>query len=318
MDLGERRRTLMKEFKPHDYSKDYFTFEVLESGTFSHTINQIEYSLDYGTTWVTLPINTQTPTIQSGTKIIWKGNLRASNYDGPGTFKSTCRFNVSGNILSILYDTNFRRYYSLPNISYSLTRIFSSNTNVVSCKNLILPSRTAGQCYYQMFFGCTSLTDAPELPATTLADDCYTMMFYKCTSLTTAPVLPATTLAKNCYYQMFQNCTSLTTAPSILPATTLANSCYYSMFNGCTSLTTAPVLPATTLVTYCYDHMFDGCTNLNYIKAMFTTKPSSTYTGYWVRNVKSTGTYVKNSRASYSTRGNDAIPTGWTVQTASV
>ena len=60
-------------------------------------------------------------------------------------------------------------------------------------------------------------------------------MFNNCTSLTTAPTLPATTLANNCYAYMFENCTSLTTAPA-LPATTLANNCYAYMFRGCTSL----------------------------------------------------------------------------------
>ena len=34
-----------------------------------------------------------------------------------------------------------------------------------------------------MFEGCTSLTTAPELPATTLADSCYSYMFYNCTNL---------------------------------------------------------------------------------------------------------------------------------------
>ena len=60
-------------------------------------------------------------------------------------------------------------------------------------------------------------------------------LFYGCTSLTTAPSLPATTLAGSCYYQMFYGCTSLTTAPS-LPATSLVSSCYHQMFYGCTSL----------------------------------------------------------------------------------
>jgi hypothetical protein len=46
-------------------------------------------------------------------------------------------------------------------------------------------------------------------------------MFYDCTSLTIAPELPATTLADNCYQYMFYNCASLITAQSILPATTL-------------------------------------------------------------------------------------------------
>ena len=53
-------------------------------------------------------------------------------------------------------------------------------------------------CYISMFQDCTSLTQAPVLPATTLANYCYSYMFRGCTSLTQAPVLSATTLANNC------------------------------------------------------------------------------------------------------------------------
>ena len=38
---------------------------------------------------------------------------------------------------------------------------------------------------------------------------CYNYMFHSCTSLTTAPALPATTLAQSCYDNMFGGCTSL-------------------------------------------------------------------------------------------------------------
>ena len=86
-----------------------------------------------------------------------------------------------------------------------------------------------------MFRNCTSLTQAPALPATTLAIYCYSYMFYDCTSLTQAPALPATTLASSCYKSMFQGCTALTKAPA-LPATTLEGNCYQSMFYVCTSL----------------------------------------------------------------------------------
>ena len=116
-------------------------------------------------------------------------------------------------------------------------------------------------CYYNMFYGCTSLTSAPELPATTLAYGCYGYMFYGCTSLTSAPELPATTLASNCYEGMFWGCTSLTRAPE-LPATTLADYCYNHMFSVCTSLMSAPTLPATTLSSLCYGYMFCDCTSL--------------------------------------------------------
>ena len=115
---------------------------------------------------------------------------------------------------------------------------------------------------------------------------------------------------------MFNGCTSLTEAPE-LPATTLANQCYYQMFKNCTSLITAPELPATTLASYCYDYMFDNCQTLNYIKAMFTTQPSNTYTAYWLRGVASTGTFVKNSAATWNVRGTNGVPYGWTIQTAS-
>lgn len=109
----------------------------------------------------------------------------------------------------------------------------------------------------------------------TMETYCYSYMFYNCTSLIEAPALPATTLTTYCYGYMFYNCTSLTTAP-VLPATTLANFCYYSMFYGCTSLTTLPALPATTMVRYCYNSMFDGCTKIK----LSTTKTGEYQTAY--------------------------------------
>ena len=124
----------------------------------------------------------------------------------------------------------------------------------------------ASNCYSYMFRGCERLTTAPSLPVTTLAEGCYSSMFIDCTGLTTAPNLPATVLAPSCYSGMFYNCTSLTTAPN-LPATTLADNCYNGMFTDCTGLTTAPNLPVTTLAKNCYRYMFRRCTRL-------TTAPS--------------------------------------------
>ena len=202
---------------------------------------------------------------------------------------------------------------------YCYTYMFSGCTSLTEAPEL--PATTLMQsCYDNMFRGCTSLTTAPELPATTLTQSCYSMMFYDCTSLTTAPELPAITLASGCYNYMFRGCTSLTTAPE-LPAMTLTQSCYLGMFRDCTSLTTAPVLPATTLVNSCYENMFSGCTSLNYIKAMFTTTPSGKspnyYTTKWVDGVAASGTFVKNSAATWDVTGVHGIPEGWTVQNAS-
>jgi hypothetical protein len=148
----------------------------------------------------------------------------------------------------------------------------------------------APNCYSGMFPNCTSLTKAPELPATTLAVRCYKGMFADCTSLTTAPELPATTLADYCYGDMFKGCTSLTQAPE-LPATELASSCYRIMFNNCTSLTTAPELPATTLAANCYNGMFFGCTSLTQApeKLPATTLADSCYGSMFSRCKSLTG-----------------------------
>lgn len=147
----------------------------------------------------------------------------------------------------------------------------------------------------------------------------FTNLFKGCKSLlvdASALRLPATTLAERCYAGMFSNCTSLVNAPE-LPATELAQYCYSGMFSGCTSLAKAPELPATTLVSFCYNSMFKGCSSLAYIKAMFTGSPGTYTTRYWVDGVSPTGTFVKNSAATWAdTFGVDAIPNGWTVETA--
>ena len=186
---------------------------------------------------------------------------------------------------------------------YCYSYMFYGCTSLTAAPSL--PATTlASSCYSDMFYGCTSLTAAPSsLPATTLADYCYSYMFYGCTSLTAAPSLPATTLAEECYSGMFSGCTSLTAAPSSLPATTLVASCYNSMFRDCTSLTAAPSLPATTLAEECYSRMFYGCTGLTAAPSLpATTLAGSCYSYmfYGCKKIKvssvSSGTYTKAYR----------------------
>lgn len=140
-------------------------------------------------------------------------------------------------------------------------------------------------------------------------------MFSCCTSLINAPKLPATTiLGWYCYRYMFYRCTSLTIAPE-LPATTLDYDCYSEMFNGCTSLTTAPELPATNLKTSCYAYMFVGCKNLSYIKMLATNISAPGCLESWVDGVAVSGTFVKNKNATWDVVGVNGIPRGWTIQT---
>ena len=158
-------------------------------------------------------------------------------------------------------------------------------------------------CYAAMFKGCTNLTTAPKLPATTLADYCYQSMFNGCTNLTIAPELPATTLSKYCYQGMFKGCTNLTQAPE-LPATTLASQCYYEMFSGCTNLTTAPKLPATTLTSYCYAAMFKSCTNLTTAPKL----PATTLADYCYQSM-----FYKCTSLKISETQSSEYPTAWRI-----
>lgn len=271
------------------YENQYLTFVALKDGTFTFTPqndNVISYSTDDGTTWT----EGNSVNVSNGDKVLWKGTMTPSS-SGIGKFSSTAEFDVQGNPMSLLFGDNFKGQTDLTGKDYAFCQLFYQNAKVINAENLSLSATTlASRCYANMFQGCTSLTTAPELPATILADNCYRLMFRGCTSFTTAPELPSTTLASNCYYGMFYGCTNLVSAPQ-LPATTLANSCYNGMF-------------------------FD-CTSLNYIKAMFTTTPSTDYTRDWVSGVASTGTFVKNSAAQWDVTGVNGIPTGWTVETVS-
>ena len=252
-----------------------------------------------------------TISLSKGDKLyMWSDDTNAMSESGSiyKQFVMTGKISASGDIQSLLNGSD-----TAPEFGYY--GMFSGCSSLTTAP--ALPATTlAYRCYYEMFGDCTSLTSAPVLPATTLANRCYWAMFSGCTSLTSAPALPATTLANSCYWAMFSGCSSLTTAPA-LPATTLADYCYCEMFSYCTSLTSAPVLPATTLTDYCYSYMFYDCTSLNYIKAMFVTTPGTSYTKNWVYGVASSGTFVKNIDATWSLTGVNGIPTGWVVKTAS-
>ena len=246
---------------PVNYAELPLHFIAEEDLEVSFSSNAIQYSLD-NATWQALPAATATPTISKGNKVYFRASGLSPKSDiGIGTFSTTGKCSVAGNIMSLV-DTDF----------VSLTTLQSNH-------------------FARLFKDCIGIVDAQKL------------------------VLPATALTANCYSLTFMGCINLVNTPK-LPATTLATSCYNSMFRDCSSLVNAPELPATALTTYCYSYMFSGCTNLRYIKAMFLTRPVNTYTANWVQNVAATGTFVKNAAATWNVTGVDAIPTGWTVETA--
>ena len=295
---------------------EYLTFEFLENGNLSFSKAGLSYSLDGGVSWNTLEANTKI-NISNGSVVMFKGEY-TNTTASIGSFVGVGRFNVRGNIMSLLFGDNFAGKTDLTGYNNAFEYMFQT-TPVVDASKLALPATIlTNYCYGRMFYNCSSLATAPELPATTLAENCYSNIFNGCTSLTAAPELPATTLTQNCYNSMFDRCKSLATAPDLpatilegycysgmfadctslttapdLPATTLADCCYSNMFNGCTSLTAAPELPATKLVGYCYNGMFQGCTSLTAAPELPATTVASDCYYSMFRNCSSLTTVPK-------------------------
>ena len=239
------------------------TMTISVSG--SYTLHEsLQYSVK-GSKWAQL---------KAGTTITFGGAnggvLRLRGQSSGGTASTVSKYakisfgnsNVpvacSGDIRNLI---DYKNYATVNTDEARFCYLFNGCTSLTTAPKL--PATTlADDCYYAMFKGCKNLTSAPELPAKIATESCYSNMFSGCTSLTTAPELPATTLAEYCYGSMFEDCTNLTTAPKELPAMTLADNCYYQMFNSCKNLSTAPELPAMTLAKNCYEFMFWDCTNL--------------------------------------------------------
>ena len=197
---------------PSPYAGQYLTFIAQEAGTFkfsgSTTANTLQYSLDSGTTWTTLPHNTNSPTVQSGSSIIWKGsNLRINS--GIGNFRSSGKFEAQGNIMSLIYGDSFTGQTSLSGKPSVFQALFAECSGITSAENLILPATTLGEhCYVYMFAICENLTKAPELPAQILKAGCYLQMFYVCTSLNYIKCLATDISATNCTWAWVQEVAS--------------------------------------------------------------------------------------------------------------
>lgn len=256
-------------------------------------------------------------TLEEGERVYFRNSNGYFNYIEPGlsvywytTITGSQLHSAGGNVKTLLsYDSDV----NVPN--YAFKRLFYNNTNLT--KSPELPTTEfGGECFYEMFYGCTSMTTPPTTISTPQmgANSC-AYMFRNCSSLTTVPTLPSTNLNNYCYLSMFNRCTSLSTVPSdLLPATTLYQGCYYGMFYNCSGLTSTPELPATTLLQSSYQSMFKGCSLVNSIKIYADDISTTDCLTDWLNGVAASGTFHNLGRATYPS-GVNGIPSGWTVVT---
>ena len=217
----------------------YLTFEVLTSGTIcwkaigTNSAKTIEYSINDGA-WTSITAGSNvTISVNAGDEVRFKGlnstyATDKSNYSGFDG--GTATYDISGNIMSLIYGDNFEDQTTLSG-TYSFCSLFKQS-KAVSAENLILPATTLTEyCYRAMFSKCTTLVVAPALPATTLATGCYWYLFEDC-AITTAPELLATTLVKECYGYMFKGCSNLNYIKCLARAGFNTSNCLSNWVNG--------------------------------------------------------------------------------------
>lgn len=183
-----------------------------------------------------------------------------------------------------------------------------------------LPTRPLTEyAFYSLFRDCTGLVSAANLDLGRGIPDgavnCYEYMFYGCTSLEDAPRLPSETLARGCYANMFFGCSMLMSPPAELPADYPARGCYTRMFAGCSSMVAAPEICATKGLTMpAMTGMFSRCSSLTSVSVRFTSWPIQT--DNWLLAVPAAGTFHCPAALGTSetiVRGPSNCPEGWTV-----
>lgn len=196
------------------YDLKYFTIDILNDGVFtfgpvSEQTNNTGYAyypedftVDYSINddeWVSIVVPTSgiTLNVSTGDKIRFRGTnthycniigtdphkqwyfvfgVGTDEAKGSGYTKTTSKFNVYGNTMSLLYGDNFVEQTILPS-NFVFCSLFNG-AMIVSAENMILPAPVLTEnCYRGMFSHATYLTISPVLPAKNIVSGCYKYMF---------------------------------------------------------------------------------------------------------------------------------------------
>ena len=260
----------------HDYSLDYFTIESLEDN------NEIQFIKGSSA-----PVKTIEWSIDGTT---WTSSTSSTTPTVVTTLNTGDKIMIRGN-----------------NTQYASSGSGGYENRLISTKTINMYGNIMSLLYGDNFVGQTTLP----------AKYTFCRLFSAGKMIDTSNlILPATNTTEACYRSLLDNNSTLIYTPKILPALTLTKECYVNMFNKAYNIITSPILPALTLAQECYGGLFWNCSKLDNITCLATNISASQCTNMWVYNVKSTGTFTKNSSMTSWTRGQYGIPSGWTVVNA--
>lgn len=198
---------------PEPVLTDYLTIESIDDCNVYFTQNQIndtvvfDYRINKGN-WnhysgAQVGERTLISSLNQGDKLEIRGTNRqletGSVHISYPSFYCDGRFNVSGNVLSIIYGDDYPNHSSYT-VSYGLADMFADNSYLISAENLVLPQVVGVGVLSSMFQNCRNLTTAPVLPAATLSQSSYVDMFRNCASLNYIKCLATDISATNCTY----------------------------------------------------------------------------------------------------------------------
>lgn len=226
-----------------DYKDRYFTTfgsETLSSDTnvqylvsmgqnvSTSALSYIEYSIDNGITWTKVNnqdnqyVSITTPSVSKTTKVLWRGENKALssgttyNDSTNGSYMTTikcmdsstlmsCSFDAEGNIMSLLYGSDFKNKTTFPTDSvYTFAGLFYKST-IKDCSNLIMPATTmVSDCYNDMFRQ-SQVVIPPVLSAPTVGNTCYKRMFHTCTRIIEIRMYATTISNTNAFDNWLQN-----------------------------------------------------------------------------------------------------------------
>lgn len=326
---------------------DYLCFTALDDNTqftFTKFINlastaipSISYSMDGGDTWTEVAMSgfgnediVTTPAVNAGGKVLWKAEAGkfATSPTGYSTFTANGRFNVSGNILSLLYGDNYGDKTDTRAYTYTFSSLFRDNTNLIDASQLKLPTGhlNAGDLL-GLFRGCTSLVHGAPLYAPNIPGSCCYWMYHGCTSMTEMPTIAATSMLKDDgttpanygLYYAFYNCSNMEGEVKLNIVGDVGQQVFDACFSNCSKITSADLAFNGALGKMALRGAFSGCTSLSHVKCLATSfyddgtaANGSLYN--WLNNVSSTGTFIQASGVTWP-RGKSGIPDNWTIET---
>ena len=209
------------------FTLDTYNNTKIWPGTMESSTDGATWSVWDGTTTLTSGVGNSLYLRGTGNSIITAGLEQGFSFGGAAT-----SIECNGDMEMLRDYQTIARGESISDAA-DFCCLFVSNTKITKAPRLSAHNIRNGG-YFRLFEG-TSITEAPELPATSLSSGVEYQAMFAYTPLTKPPRLPATVLGEGTYADMFKNCTSLASLSEI-HATNIPTNCCLKMYQGCTGI----------------------------------------------------------------------------------